>query len=380
QEIDHPSKQGGQTNLATSGSGDLYSSWLEYPNDSLAVLKYSVLQDHQWSVPTTIAQGVDWFVNWADFPSLAHTGDFMLAHWLQYSGDGAYEYDVNMSLSSDGIYWSPPLIPHRDGVKAEHGFVSLLSDAQDQILAIWLDGRYTAAEDGTESHGHEHEGSMTLRSARIGENGSLSDEQELDDRVCDCCQTGAVMTPSGPVVVYRNRTEDEIRDIYLVRKVQGKWQEPYPVHNDGWQIGGCPVNGPAIAASDDIVAVVWYTMADDQPSVKLAISEDDGANFSDPILISAKDPLGRVDLEFVNERFVLVSWIEQMEQDKASIMSQLINIDNRDRVTFPLKEISSERRSGFPRLAKAGQKIYLSWTEITGENSRIKTAEVLLSP
>ena len=39
----------------------------------------------------------------------------------------------------------------------------------------------------------------------------------LDARACDCCQTDAAMTSAGPVVVYRNRTEEEIRDIYIAR-------------------------------------------------------------------------------------------------------------------------------------------------------------------
>ena len=49
----------------------------------------------------------------------------------------------------------------------------------------------------------------------------------------------------GPVAVYRDRSPEEIRDISVVRLVDGVWTEPAPVHADNWMIEGCPVNGPA---------------------------------------------------------------------------------------------------------------------------------------
>ena len=48
------------------------------------------------------------------------------------------------------------------------------------------------------------------------------------------------------VPVYRDRTEAEIRDIAIVRLVDGIWSDPALVSADGWEIAGCPVNGPAI--------------------------------------------------------------------------------------------------------------------------------------
>ena len=36
---------------------------------------------------------------------------------------------------------------------------------------------------------------------------------EIDARVCDCCQTDAAMTSEGAVLIYRDRSDDEIRDL-----------------------------------------------------------------------------------------------------------------------------------------------------------------------
>lgn len=377
--IQHPSRNGGQSNLTLSLEQKIYSSWLEYLNDSVVELKYSRLDGSNWSTPVTISSGANWFVNWADFPSVVGSGTFLLAHWLQYLGDGPYEYDVRMSISVDGEHWGSSFVPHRDGVKAEHGFVSLLPLSHDEILAVWLDGRFTASgEDNKISHTHDHSGFMTLRSAIIHSSGTLTDEVELDYQVCDCCQTSSAMTDFGPVVVYRNRTDQEIRDIYIVRNVDGVWQEPNPVFNDGWKIGGCPVNGPSITSVGKRVAVAWFTMANDQATVKLIFSDDGGANFSNPFIISDNDPLGRVDVEFIDETHVLVTWLESESNDQAVIYGKIVTPDLSDSNVFSLASISSSRSSGFPRILIKDKRLYLSWTNIIGDKSAVKTAEIKL--
>ncbi|MER8349348.1 sialidase family protein, partial [Acinetobacter baumannii] len=78
-----------------------------------------------WSAPRTIAEGGDWFVNWADTPHIAATADGALwAHWLQKSAAATYAYDVVLARSADGgASWSAPLRVNDDGTPTEHGFV-----------------------------------------------------------------------------------------------------------------------------------------------------------------------------------------------------------------------------------------------------------------
>jgi len=93
----------------------------------MATLKFSHWKARGWSRPRQIAQGDNWFVNWADFPSLSALADgTLVAHWLQKSSAGTYSYDVKLSLSHNrGRTWSKPVSPHRDGTPTEHGFVSI---------------------------------------------------------------------------------------------------------------------------------------------------------------------------------------------------------------------------------------------------------------
>ena len=67
----------------------------------------------------------------------------------------------------------------------------------------------------------EDERDMALMYTTILPNGTLGAEVQIDKRVCECCQTSATATPDGLLVVYRDRSQDEIRDIALVRYSNG---------------------------------------------------------------------------------------------------------------------------------------------------------------
>jgi hypothetical protein len=72
--------------------------------------------------------------------------DHLIAHWLRYSADKTYSYDVVVSQSVNaGETWSEAVTAHSDGTPTEHGFVSMYPDV-DGVGLLWLDGRDTANE------------------------------------------------------------------------------------------------------------------------------------------------------------------------------------------------------------------------------------------
>ena len=371
-EIPSPAGPGsGQPNLVAGPDGHIYLSWLEPRGGTEVRLRFATRQGGGWSAPRTIAAGSNWFVNWADFPSLAVLPDGSLAaHWLAKSGNGAYAYDVLVSQSFDGgASWSAPRVPHRDGTATEHGFVSLFPAGDGMLGAAWLDGRETAAGTGHDAHGG---GAMTLRYAAIGRDGSLRGEALLDARTCDCCQTAAATTAEGPVVVFRDRSPEEVRDIAIVRLRGGAWSKPRPVAVDGWKIHGCPVNGPSIAADGRHVAVAWFTLANEQPHVKLAFSGDAGATFGPAVIVDEGHPLGRVDTLLLDDGSALVSWLEQAG-DANRLRLRRVRPDGVLAPAVTVAPAAAVRANAFPQLARDGDTLVVAWTD-----ERVRTAT--LSP
>jgi hypothetical protein len=361
-----------EPNLAVGPDGRIYLSWFEAV-DSAQALRFAVHDGNAWSAPRTIREGRDFFVNWADFPSLAVMKDGrLLAHWLQRTGKSTYAYGVRVSQSGDGgATWSAPVALHTDSSDTEHGFVSMWADA-GSTGAVWLDGRkYSKA-------GHNPSNEMMLMSASIDAFGKPSGETTVDARVCDCCQTAAAMTSTGPVVVYRDRTAAEIRDIYVVRRTGAGWSEPMPVHDDGWNIAACPVNGPSVSARDQRVGVAWFTAASDSARVKFAFSGDGAASFDAPVRVDDGNPAGRVGTVLLEDGSALVTWIERTGGDTASVRVRRIATDGTRGASVTVARSSAARASGFPRVALTNTHALLAWTQ-PGTPSVVRTARVALA-
>ncbi len=186
--------------LVRGSDNILYLSMVRKKGNTV-VLEYSILSNGDWTVPTEINSGTNWFVNWADYPMMAvNRNSEKIAHFLAKSSSGTFSYDVNVVRSLNAGNWSDPLVPHNDKTLTEHGFVTMIPLENRSFQLAWLDGRYTGGGD----HGSHGGGAMTIRSAIMDMEGNLSEEVELDNRVCDCCQTGGAMTSNGPVIVYRD--------------------------------------------------------------------------------------------------------------------------------------------------------------------------------
>lgn len=377
-QLDAPAAPGsGQPNLAVAPDGRVLLSWIEPAGEAGHRLRFAARpKGGAWSAPATIAQGRDWFVNWADFPSLGVLADGTLfAHWLARGGPGTYAYDVHVTASRDaGSSWSTPVVPHRDGTQTEHGFVSMTAWAPRTMGLVWLDGRKTA---GASHDGHDSSrAEMALLHSTLDAEGRLGPEAVLDQRVCDCCQTDAAVADGATVVVYRDRSDGEVRDISVVRFSGGRWSEPRKLARDGWEINGCPVNGPAIAAAGRQVAVAWFTAADEKPRVSVAFSADAGETFGPPVGVDGGRPLGRVDVVFLAEGVALVSWLEQGPKG-AELRVQRMSPRGRIGEALSVADSSSARSSGFPRMVGSGAEVILAWRDAASP-PRVRTA--ILTP
>lgn len=382
-----PAAEGsGMYALAAAPDGRVYASWIE-PLGQAAdghALKFATLAGGRWSAAREIARGKDWFVNWADHPSIAVLPNGALAaHWLvkNGTGQGHYGYGLRIAHSTDGgATWRTVFEAGKDNGTDYSGFVSILPE-DSGFTAAYLtplkpDAPASAAAASASApgaamampgHGGEH--IKTLAVARFGADGALLSDVVLDRDTCSCCVTAIARTADGPIVAYRDHDE-EIRDIYTVRASGGAWSTPRPVHRDGWKINGCPTNGPALAAEGRRAAIAWFTAAGDEPRVKVAFSADAGARFDAPVVVDEGKPVGWPGIVLLEEG-AAVSWLETRADGGGDVRVRRVGADGQLGAPIVVAQSKAGRTTGVPQLVRAGKDLVIAW-----RTDRVTTAIV----
>ncbi len=343
--------------FAAGSDGSIVLSWMQR-DESGATLRFSTLKSDKWQAAVDVVTDPEMFVNWADLPSVTPLAEtHWVAHWLSKSADATYAYDILLAQSSDkGQSWSDPVRPHSDGTPSEHGFVSIHAEG-DAAALLWLDGRKTVNEATDDPRGT----SMTLRSAFVDPDGEVSQEQLVDEIVCDCCQTDVAVSPHGPIAVYRDRTIDEIRDIYVSRFSNGAWEPGTAIADDGWEIAGCPVNGPAIDAQGDLVAIAWFSAANGNPVVRAALSTNGGKTFKAPVEIASRGSSGHVGIAIIDRSSAAVSWVESDKNGTNAINIRSVTTGGQ------LGRVETVGRTDlirlYPQMIRSDDMLILAWTD-----------------
>ena len=377
-----------QPDLSVAPDGRLLLSWINNQPGRRPAFQFAEhTADRGWDTARTIAVGNSMFVNWADTPHVAATADRAVwAHWLQKSADAPYAYDVMLVRSLDhGMNWSAPRKVHGDSTQTEHGFVSMWPQTDGSLGVAWLDGRNTGGghhegDDGGHAKGYagEERGAMTLRAAVFDADMSVSAEAEIDASTCDCCQTDVAATADGALLVYRDRTADEIRDIYATRFDGKAWSKPERVHADGWKMPACPVNGPSVAALDKHAVVAWYTGANDETAVKLAASNDSGKLFGEPVVVD-KGPAvsGRVALA-LDAQQVWVVWLREEKGAQTLWLARYAADLSKELQRTKLADVQGAgRATGVPKVVLNGAAAFVVWTNVVEGVPRLKGVRIV---
>lgn len=182
--------------------------------------------------------------------------------------------------------------------------------------------------------------------------------------------------PDGLLVAYRDRSSKEIRDISVVRFGNGKWSAPVTVSKDDWVIDACPVNGPAISASGNNVAVAWFTVVKDKSRVNVAFSTDGGKSFGRAIIIDDNDPQGRVDVLSLASGAAIVSWVGRSNQ-RNDLRIRQIELNGTLGATQTISGTTGVATGAFPRIERSGNDLFAVWTA-PGERPTVHTTVVNL--
>jgi hypothetical protein len=363
----------GQPDLASGPDDAVTLSWLEPGGDGEVALRESTLSADTWSEPRTVTRGRDVFVNWADVPSVVPiTPSAWVAHWPKLKPETFGAYDVTLATSPDaGATWTTPIVLNDDGTETEHGFATLFAWGGG-VGIVWLDGRQLAAwsfDDPDALLGTE------LRFAKLTLGGSVLETGVIDALVCDCCQTDVAISSVGALVIYRDRSELEIRDV-VVRMHDGEsWRAPIALGEEGWHIEGCPVNGPAIAAREDEVAATWYTAAGEMPRVRFARSRDGGQSFEPAIDIDAIGAFGQADVVLLENSTAVVTWWRRAEGNRTALVFRAVSREGELGPITTIAENAVSQPVDVPEAVAHDAGMLVTWTDST-DRGRVRVARV----
>jgi hypothetical protein len=346
-------------------------SWLELAGKHTS-LKFAERAPSGWSAAQTAASGDDFMVNAADVPSVRRLADgALVAQWLQQDGPDPESYKLRLSWSKDdGRSWSPSVTPHHDKVQTQHGFASLFPVPDVGLGVVWLDGRAIPPD------APEGAGNMALRAATFDSTGKFLQESVVDSRVCECCPTAAAETSDGVIVAYRKRSAGEVRDIYVTRLASGRWTQPVAVHQDGWVIKACPVNGAAISAHGRDVAVAWFTGKGGTGHAFLAFSHDLGSTFTAPVRLDESSSLGRVGVVLLADGSAVGTWVEFANENKPSTFMAR-RIDARGQRGNAVR-IADSGGTRYPRIALSGNELLFAWTQTVDGAPQVRVAHAVV--
>jgi len=352
--------------IVSSGRGAILS-WVERIGKT-SYLKFADRSASGWSAPVTAASGDDWFLSYADVPSVIRLNDGTLAaQWLQQLDPITEAYNLRLSYSRDnGKTWAPSFIPHHDGTKTQHGFASLIELPGNALGVVWLDGR-----NSTVVEGKPDSGAMTLRYAAFDAGWKQTTDIQIDPQVCECCPTSAVATADGIIAAFRDRTGDEIRNIAVTRLENGAWTPSSPVSRDDWKIDLCPVNGPMLSARGRDVAAAWFTVKNDQGQAYAAFSSDAGRTWGMPVRLDDGGSLGRVDVELLDDGSAVASWVEYAE-GRSDFRIRRVERTGARSAPVAVAAVSGGQASGYPRIGRVGNELIFAWSDSGPEGGELQ--------
>lgn len=334
--------------------------------------------------------------NWADFASLAvGTDGALTAQWFQKPSSvaDAHGYDGWFSRSDDGgRTWRTP-------ARLGHEFVALAPLSQGRTLAVWLESarvrdphaaprpkrdpnvkRDPNAPRPPRDPNAPYAPSMKLLARLLAPDGATLQEWTVDPDVCTCCQNTVAVLPGDRVfAAYRGHTADEIRDnkFSTFDLATRTWSAPASVHDDGWKISACPVNGPAADSRGPALAVAWFTAANNTPRVQARYSANSARTFTDPVVIDLGRPMGRIETVMLADQTALILWMETgTTANAAGIYARRLWPDGKLSAPQLVADSSQARSSGFPRAAlRPSGRVVISFTQ-PGETNQVRLLEL----
>jgi hypothetical protein len=224
-----------------------------------------------------------------DQPSLAVAPDgAVYVLWTaRVSAGEKHGTGIYLSVSNDHGQSFPRQVKVNDDTgPTDHGMHSLAVAKDGRIYAAWLDERNVREpRHSTKAEGHHMESNRDLYFAYSSDGGrTFSPNRKVASEACPCCKTALAVATDGTLYAgWRQVLPGSFRHIAVASSTDGgtSFSSPVIVSDDRWVLQGCPVSGPALAVTGDVLRVVWYAAGEGAgPGVYFAESKDRGRSFS----------------------------------------------------------------------------------------------------
>ena len=296
-------------------------------------------------------------------------------------GDAGTRLATARSTDGGKTFGVASVVPGSDA-PGNRGWESIAADGRGRVVALWLDHREMARGSREGAHHHGADGSASASSSATSDGaaraqasqlyfGSLSENagaRGIAHGVCYCCKT-ALVTGAGDAIfaAWRHVYPGNMRDMAFAASRDGgrTFSAPVRVSEDGWQIEGCPENGPAMTVDrDQRTHIVWPTVVREKGQSTLALfhaSTRDGRAFTARSPLPVSGPAYHPRLVTMVDGSLLAAWDEVVNGARRIRLARG-RPDGGDRIAFTSIDRAQPIQAQYPALAATPSGAIVAWS------------------
>lgn len=290
--------------------------------------------------------------------------------------------------SNDGgrTFSRSSLVPGTDA-PGNRGWESITVDGTGSVAVLWLDHRQLEGKSGDAASMHHHTGAAPTSSAPANTAtpprdgvamaqlsklyfGRLTEgsTREITGGVCYCCKTAVLAQGTKIYSAWRHVYDGNMRDIAFTASRDGgrTFSPPVRISRDGWQLEGCPDDGPSMAIERNGVAhVVWPTLLKTEKGEQTiglfhALTRD-GATFTPRTRIETSGVAHHPQVAVNDQGMLAVTWDELLGARRQVVLARG-SVDAKGQLRLQRTVISGTESGVYPVVAFAGDAVISAWS------------------
>jgi hypothetical protein len=276
---------------APGPGGSVYVAWVEHRGKEADVwLAHFDGEGKRLGQPARVNPSAGEATAWrGDPPTLTVApDDTVYVGWTARDERATQASTLYLSTSHDGgRSFGPPSKVNDDSKPGVHGMHSLAVAEGGRVYVAWLDERNVEPpkpSEGGPVHMHSESNREIFFASSDDGGRTFSPNRKVAGEVCPCCKTSLAVAEDGRVyLAWRQVLPGDYRHIAVASSNDGgqNFSPAAIVSDDRWEIQGCPVSGPALAAADGSLRVLWYTAGEaGKPGLYWSESRDGARTFT----------------------------------------------------------------------------------------------------